>query len=66
MKTRKSHVLWFILIRLIAVTSILVAVVIIQHSTTDFIPLIPFYFLVAADVHPVGRLSRALPSRGTL
>jgi signal transduction histidine kinase len=46
MKTRKSHVLWFILIRLIAVTSILVAVVIIQHSTTDFIPLIPFYYLV--------------------
>jgi signal transduction histidine kinase len=46
MKTRKSHILWFILIRLIAVTSILVAVVIIQHSTTDFIPLIPFYFLV--------------------
>jgi signal transduction histidine kinase len=46
MKTRKSHVLWYILIRLIAVTSILVAVVIIQHSTTDFIPLIPFYFLV--------------------
>ncbi len=46
MKTRKSHVLWYILIRLIAVTSILVAVVIIQRSTTDFIPLIPFYFLV--------------------
>jgi two-component system sensor histidine kinase PilS (NtrC family) len=46
MKTRKSHILWFILIRLIAVTSILVAVVIIQHSTTDFIPLIPFYYLV--------------------
>jgi len=46
MKTQKSHILWFILIRLIAVTSILVAVVIIQHSTTDFIPLIPFYYLV--------------------
>ncbi len=46
MKTQKGHILWLILIRLIAVTSILVAVVIIQHSTTDFIPLIPFYFLV--------------------
>ncbi|MDH7512152.1 MAG: ATP-binding protein [Clostridiales bacterium] len=46
MKTQKKHILWFILIRLIAVTSILVAVVIIQSSTTDFIPLIPFYYLV--------------------
>jgi len=46
MKTRKSHVLWYILLRLIAVTAILAAVVIIQHSTTDFIPLIPFYLLV--------------------
>ena len=46
MKTQKRHILWYILIRLIAVTSILVAVVIIQHSTTDFIPLIPFYYLV--------------------
>lgn len=46
MKTQKSQILWLILIRLIAVTSILVAVVIIQHSTTDFIPLIPFYLLV--------------------
>jgi signal transduction histidine kinase len=46
MKTQKKHILWFILIRLIAVTSILVAVVIIQSSTTDFIPLIAFYYLV--------------------
>jgi len=46
MKTQRKHILWFILIRLIAVTSILVAVVIIQSSTTDFIPLIPFYYLV--------------------
>lgn len=46
MKTQKSQILWMILIRLIAVTSILVAVVIIQHSTTDFMPLIPFYLLV--------------------
>jgi signal transduction histidine kinase len=46
MKTQKRHVFLFLLIRLIAVTSILVAVVIIQHSTTDFMPLIPFYYLV--------------------
>ncbi len=46
MKIEKRHILWFILIRLIAITSILVSVVIIQSSTTDFIPLIPFYYLV--------------------
>lgn len=46
MKIQKKHILWFILIRLIAITSILVSVVIIQSSTTDFIPLIPFYYLV--------------------
>jgi hypothetical protein len=46
MKAQKRHVFWSILIRLIAVTSILVSVVIIQSSTTDFIPLIPFYYLV--------------------
>ncbi len=46
MKIQKKHILWFILIRLIAITSILVSVVIIQSSTTDFIPLLPFYYLV--------------------
>ncbi len=46
MKTQKKQILWFILIRLIAVTSILVAVVIIQSSTTDFIPPAPFYYFV--------------------
>jgi two-component system sensor histidine kinase PilS (NtrC family) len=46
MKTQKRHIFWFILIRLIAVTSILVSVVIIQSSTSDFIPVIPFYYLV--------------------
>jgi signal transduction histidine kinase len=46
MKTQKRHIFWYVLIRLIAVTSILVSVVIIQSSTTDFIPVIPFYFLV--------------------
>ncbi len=46
MKTQKRHIFWYVLIRLIAVTSILVSVVIIQSSTTDFIPVIPFYILV--------------------
>jgi two-component system sensor histidine kinase PilS (NtrC family) len=46
MKTQKRHIFWFILIRAIAVTSILVAVVIIQSSTSAFIPVVPFYYLV--------------------
>jgi len=46
MQTQKRHIFWFILIRAIAVTSILVAVVIIQSSTSDFLPVVPFYFLV--------------------
>lgn len=46
MKTQKRHIFWFILIRTIAVTSILVAVVIIQSSTSAFIPVVPFYFIV--------------------
>jgi len=46
MKTQKRHIFWFILIRTIAVTSILVAVVIIQSSTSDFLPVVPFYYIV--------------------
>ena len=46
MKTQKRHIFWFILIRMIVVTSILVAVVIIQSSTSAFIPVVPFYYLV--------------------
>lgn len=46
MRTQKRHIFWYILIRAIAVTSILVAVVIIQSSTSDFIPVIPFYLVV--------------------
>jgi two-component system, NtrC family, sensor histidine kinase HydH len=46
MKTQRRHIFWFILIRTIAVTSILVAVVIIQSSTNAFLPVVPFYFIV--------------------
>jgi two-component system sensor histidine kinase PilS (NtrC family) len=46
MRTQQRHIFWFILIRAIAITSILVAVVIIQSSTSDFIPVVPFYFIV--------------------
>jgi len=46
MNTQRRHIFWYILIRTIAVTSILVAVVIIQSSTSAFIPVVPFYYLV--------------------
>jgi signal transduction histidine kinase len=46
MKTQRRHIFWFILLRAVVVTSILVAVVIIQSSTSDFIPVVPFYFIV--------------------
>ncbi len=46
MRIKKRQIFWFILIRAIVITSILVAVVIIQSSTSDFIPVIPFYFIV--------------------
>jgi two-component system sensor histidine kinase PilS (NtrC family) len=46
MKTQRRHIFWYILIRAIAVTSILVAVVIIQSSTSAFLPVVPFYYLV--------------------
>lgn len=46
MKTQKKQILWFIILRLIAVTFLLFSVVIIQSSTSDFIPPIPFYYLV--------------------
>jgi signal transduction histidine kinase len=46
MRTQRRHIFWFILIRAVVVTSILVAVVIIQSSTADFIPVVPFYFIV--------------------
>jgi two-component system sensor histidine kinase PilS (NtrC family) len=46
MRAQRRHIFWFILIRAIAVTSILVAVVIIQSSTSAFLPVVPFYYLV--------------------
>ncbi len=46
MRIKKRQIFWFILMRAIVITSILVAVVIIQSSTADFIPVIPFYFIV--------------------
>lgn len=46
MTSQKRNIFWLIIIRLIIVTSLLVATVIIQLSTSEFIPIIPFYYLV--------------------
>jgi signal transduction histidine kinase len=44
--TKKKDILWLILLRLIIVTSLVVSAVIIQYSTSVFLPLNPFYYLV--------------------
>lgn len=46
MITEKRDILRFILLRLIIVTSLVVSAVIIQYSTSVFLPLSPFYFVV--------------------
>ncbi|NIO48571.1 MAG: hypothetical protein GTN73_03905 [Candidatus Aminicenantes bacterium] len=46
MDTKKKYILWLILLRLIIVTSLVVSAVIIQYSTSVFLPLNPFYYLV--------------------
>lgn len=46
MITEKKDILRFILLRLIIVTSLVVSAVIIQYSTSVFLPLNPFYFVV--------------------
>jgi signal transduction histidine kinase len=44
--TKKKVILWLILLRLIIVTSLVVSAFIIQYSTSVFLPLNPFYYLV--------------------
>lgn len=46
MNILKRHVLWFILFRLIIVTSLVISAVIIQYSTAIFLPLNPFYYVI--------------------
>jgi len=46
MKTEKKSVFWLILCRLIVITSLFIAAVIIQLSTSVFLPLGPFYSLI--------------------
>ncbi len=42
----KRRIFRLILYRLIAITALLVAVVILQYSTVTYIPIIPFYYLI--------------------
>lgn len=46
MNTQRTHVFWFIILRLIVVTSLVISAVIIQYSTSTFLPLNPFYYLI--------------------
>ncbi len=48
MDTRRRQVFWFILLRLIVVTSLVTSAVIIQFSTAIFLPLNPFYYVIIA------------------
>jgi two-component system sensor histidine kinase PilS (NtrC family) len=44
--SRRRNVLWFIFLRLIIVTSLVVSAFIIQSITPVFLPLSPFYYLI--------------------
>ncbi len=44
--TKKKDILWLILLRLIIVTSLVVSAVIIQYSTSVYLLLNPFYYLI--------------------
>ncbi len=46
MSTEKKDILRLILLRLVIVTSLVVSAVIIQYSTSVFLPLNPFYYVV--------------------
>jgi two-component system sensor histidine kinase PilS (NtrC family) len=46
MRTEKKDILRLILLRLVIVTSLVVSAVIIQYSTSVFLPLSPFYYVV--------------------
>lgn len=39
-------ILWFIVFRLVVLTSLVVAAVIIQYSTSSFLPLNPYYYII--------------------
>jgi two-component system sensor histidine kinase PilS (NtrC family) len=46
MNMERKNILWLILVRLIIISSLLVSAVIIQFSASEFLPIIPFYYLI--------------------
>ncbi|MFP4083004.1 MAG: two-component system sensor histidine kinase NtrB [Candidatus Aminicenantes bacterium] len=46
MNVKRKDIFWFIVLRLIIITSLLVSAVIIQYSTSVFLPLESFYHLI--------------------
>jgi len=49
MKTLKRNVRWLLLGRLIVVSSLFIAAVVIQLATASFLPLAPFYLLILTE-----------------
>ena len=57
MESKRRAVLWFIIIRLIVITSlVLSSVIILQFSTAVFLPLTSFYLLVLIFYWGIDRL----------
>ena len=48
MSVRKKDILWFILFRLIIITTLFVAILVIQIATSTFLPLYVFYVIFAS------------------
>jgi signal transduction histidine kinase len=46
MNMERRNILWLILVRLIIISSLFVSAVIIQFSASEFLPIIPFYYLI--------------------
>ena len=46
MNIERRSILWLILVRLIIISSLFVSAVIIQFSAAEFLPIIPFYYLI--------------------
>ena len=49
MSVRKRDVLWFILFRLIVITTLFVTILVIQIATSTFLPLYVFYLVFAGE-----------------
>ena len=45
---KKRDIFWFILLRVIIITSLIISALSIQFSTSEFLPLFPFYYLIVA------------------